>query len=210
MEHIRPASSETILTALTMIAVILAIAVGAQLSTTGGNSHAPLTENTADRPVTSPGYATTSLPVRIEIPELGVDAEIEHVSVTASGNMATPSTYQTTAWYKYGAVPGARGNAVIAGHLDNSLSLPGVFYHLEELGIGDLIYITNENGDRLIFEVVRTETYPYNDAPIETIFGTSTERGLNLTTCSGDWLDSANTYQDRFVVFTTLLTAPGE
>ncbi|MEX1027936.1 MAG: class F sortase [Candidatus Paceibacterota bacterium] len=195
-------SSERVLTVLTAIAVLLAITVGLRFS--GSLRSTPPPPTAADTVITTPGYATSSLPVRIQIPKINVDTEIEHVGLTESSTMATPSTYETTAWYEYGAHPGERGNAVIAGHLDNSLGRRAVFYDLSELTIGDTIIVTNEHNDQLVFEVVRTETYPYTKAPIDLIFGTSSDRRLNLTTCAGDWLDDASTYQDRFVVFTKL------
>jgi len=139
------------------------------------------------------------------IPALDIKAKIEEVGVNAKGNMGVPSNYKNVAWYKQGPRPGESGNAVIAGHLDNSLGLPAVFMRLGELKVGDEVKVA-EGAKILTFKVVDKKVYPYDQAPLEEIFGSSSKSRLNLITCSGDWLKSTRTYEERLVVFTELVS----
>src|SRR5581483_2097891 len=69
--------------------------------------------------------STTVLPSRLVIPALSIDANVQYVGVTATGNMATPHGFADVGWYKLGTIPGNQGSAVIAGHVDNGLGMPG-------------------------------------------------------------------------------------
>lgn len=145
-----------------------------------------------------------ALPSRLLIPSLGIDAHIQPVGVGKSGNMAVPSKYADVAWYKYGARPGDTGSAVLAGHVDNGFGLAGVFKRLEELESGDEIIVETASGERLRYQVLKSVTYPFNEAPLEDIFIRNDGSFLNLITCRGEWLDSSKMYDERLVVYAEL------
>ncbi len=142
-----------------------------------------------------------SLPFRLRIPSIGIDAKVQHVGVNDKGNMANPNNFTDVAWYKYGPVPGASGSAVIAGHLDNGLGLPAVFKKLEEVQVGDDIFVEAEDGSTLRFVVTSARTYPYTEVPTAVVFNPSGSVRLNLITCAGTWLKDKKTYDERLVVF---------
>lgn len=148
--------------------------------------------------------ATSSEPSRLVIPSLHVDAAVQYVGVTKNGAMGIPNNFTDVAWYKYGPVPGQLGSAVIDGHVDNGLSLAGVFKHLVDIKIGDDVYVVDKEGTRLHFVVTDIESYPYQDAPSSLIFGQTDVARLNLITCEGVWVPSDKTYDHRLVVFTQL------
>jgi len=149
--------------------------------------------------------STTTIPVRFQIPALSIDAKVQDVGITKTGAMGIPSNFTDVAWYKYGPVPGAIGNAVIDGHLDNAVSLPGVFKHLADIKTGDDIYVTNAGGQTLHFQVTKTETLDYNATSTSEIFGPSGTANLVLITCEGTWNQSIKEYSNRLVVFSTLV-----
>jgi LPXTG-site transpeptidase (sortase) family protein len=149
--------------------------------------------------------ATSSLPSRMYIPSLNIDANVQHVGIAASGNMGVPSNFTDVGWYRYGTVPGQRGSAVIDGHVDNGLSLPGVFKRLSEIKVGDDVYIEDSEGQKLHFVVYDVEVYPYKSVPMKTVFAASGTANLNLITCEGSWLQSGRTYDHRIVVYTKLV-----
>lgn len=144
-------------------------------------------------------------PIRLRIPALGTDAEVQEVGVNAKGNMATPSNFTDVGWYKYGTPPGFTGSAVVAGHVDNGLSLPGVFKNLSTIKIGDDIYVEKKDGTEVRFRVADIQTYPYTDVPREFLFSRSDLPRLNLITCDGAWVRDAKTYDQRLVVYTELV-----
>ena len=145
-----------------------------------------------------------SPPTRLRIPALGIDALIQDVGINSKGNMATPSNFTDVGWYKHGVSPGARGSAVIAGHVNNGLGLSGVFERLGELQVGDDIYVQREDGSEVHFVVASARRYPYDDAPEEIIFNPSGSVRLNLITCEGKWLQENKTYDQRLVIFAKL------
>lgn len=140
-------------------------------------------------------------PARISIPSIRVSAEVEHVSIDEKGNMATPKTLEGVAWYAPGARPGGSGSAVFAGHVNNARGTDGVFARLDELKPRDQIIIEGDGGERVVYEVTAHEVYNYRTAPVLDIFSDVGESRLALITCSGEWLASEGTYENRLVVF---------
>ena len=138
-------------------------------------------------------------PVHIVIPRLNIDTKVNKVGITASGKMAVPSNYTDTGWYKYGTVPGQKGAAVIAGHVDNGLALPGVFKNLNQLKKGDDIYVTLQNSTTLHFVVQGSKVYD-KDAATDEIFNEDKDSLLRLITCTGSWLPTEGTHDQRLVV----------
>lgn len=146
------------------------------------------------------------LPHKLLIPKIEVEADVQHLGVTDTGNMAAPSNFTDVSWYKYGTTPGEKGSAVMAGHEDNALTLPGVFYDLHKLEIGDDIYVVRNNGERLHFKVVEETVYAYDDPkPLTKIFNRDDGTYLNLITCAGDWVPEAKTNDRRLVIYAKLV-----
>ncbi len=144
-------------------------------------------------------------PLRLIIPKINVEAAVESVGLTNKGNMAVPRRLANVGWYSGGVKPGEPGNAVIAGHLDNAKGKAGIFINLKELAEGDLVTVQEEGGKDLVFKVVKTAVFDYNDAPLKEIFGESSVPRLNLITCDGTWLSDKKTYDKRLIVFTELV-----
>lgn len=147
-------------------------------------------------------------PLRINIPAIGIETTVEWVGLDAEGNMDVPSRYDTTAWFEHGVRPGMTGNAVIAGHFD-SRGGPAVFFRLQAVQPGDEIQITTSDGELLTFRVDRIASFDANNAPRYEIFGPSTQPRLNLITCSGVFDSAAGAYNERLVVYSTLVSATG-
>lgn len=145
--------------------------------------------------------ATAVIPGKLFIPALNSAASVEHVGTNSRGNMSVPSSYETVAWYQEGTLPGDVGNAVIAGHVDNSLGLSGVFENLGRLHIGDTVVVESVAGERISFAVKEMHVYRASDAPAQEIFGgDGKSRNLVLITCDGAWDDGVKSYDKRLVV----------
>ncbi len=143
-------------------------------------------------------------PARLEIPRLGIDANVQLVGVNAKGNMASPSNFSDVSWYMNGTSPGSLGSAVMAGHVDNGLGLPGVFKELHTLRKGDELYVVTEEGKRLRFVVEEVRMFAHTAVPPDLLFTRADTVRLNLVTCDGAWLESEKTYDKRLVVFAVL------
>lgn len=157
-------------------------------------------------PQTASVVAAGDVPMRLSIPALSIDAAVQETGLTKVGAMGTPSNFTDVAWYKYGPAPGQVGSAVIDGHVDNGLSLAGVFKHLGDINVGDDVYVTTQSGQQLHFRVSDIEIYPYKDAPSNLIFERNDAVRLNLITCDGTWVKGDKTYNERLVVYTTLVS----
>src|SRR6266540_4345243 len=61
-----------------------------------------------------------SVPTRIQIPAITVDAPITPLGLDENGSVQVPPLDEPalTGWYQSGAAPGQRGSAVILGHVD--------------------------------------------------------------------------------------------
>jgi len=153
----------------------------------------------------SQNVPTEHLPSRLIIPKLEIDTDIQHLGVTSTGNMAAPSNFTDVSWYKHGTVPGYEGSAVMAGHVDNALGTPAVFYELPKLETGDDIYVVRENGERLHYKVVSMDLYPWDNSPVEKIFNDDSGKYLNLITCQGEWVAEARSAENRLVIYTKLV-----
>lgn len=151
-----------------------------------------------------PATTTPIVPVRLTVSSIGVNAKVEQVGKKDDGTMGTPQTFGDVAWYALGQKPGEAGNAVIDGHVNNALTTAGVFDHLSQVQVGDIITVTDASGKSLNFVVQKTETIAADSDPSASIFSTTGPSGLVLITCQGDWVPSAKSFNDRLVVFATL------
>ncbi|UTR14226.1 class F sortase [Salipaludibacillus sp. LMS25] len=142
-------------------------------------------------------------PVMIQIPKLGITAEVIPCHLNKDGSMEVPERGELAGWMTNSSMPGAKGNAVIAGHVDDFTG-PAVFFTLKNLEQGDDIVIKSEYGSTLTFEVTKIEVYPNNHAPIDTIFGYASRPKLNLVTCHGLFDRKRKTHEERLVVYTEL------
>lgn len=155
-------------------------------------------------PALAAAIAPGDYPAKLRIPALSIDAQVQKTGLTKSGAMGTPTNFTDVAWYQYGPAPGQLGSAVIDGHVDNALSLPGVFKHLGDIAVGDDIYIDTKDGKALHFVVTEIESYPYKAVPTERIFEAADRPRLNLVTCDGSWMRAEKTYDERLVVYAEL------
>lgn len=145
------------------------------------------------------------IPERIEIPELGVNAPVDPLGLLDNGEMAVPESIDDTSWYEPGYKAGEPGNAVIAGHVSDTVD-PGVFSELHTLNEGDEIIIHGTEGEMLTFTVYGKELYDADEAPVDKIFGYSHRSLLNLITCEGVYDYEAGGTPNRWVVYTELDT----
>lgn len=140
------------------------------------------------------------VPMRLQIPAIGVSAPIELLGLTSTGAMEAPEGWWDAGWYRYGPLPGQTGNSVIAGHLDSTTG-PALFWRLGALGSGDKVDVTLSNGQTEDFVVQRQVSYSDSNAPLKEIFGPATTADLNLITCGGIWNPFQHNYSNRTVIY---------
>lgn len=146
----------------------------------------------------------TILPSKTIIPKIGVDAKVEQVGQDSQGRMDIPQNYKNVGWYKLGIKPGEKGNAVIDGHIDTPKKEAGVFYRINELVPGDVIYIKDSKNKTFTFFVTKALYFDYDKVPIDEVFGKTEKFRLNLVTCAGKFDKLTKNYSQRLVVFSEL------
>lgn len=144
-----------------------------------------------------------SPPKNLIIPKLGINAEVESVGIETSGRMAAPKDTNNTGWLNTGTIPGEKGSAVINGHLD-SLTGPAVFYNLNKLEKGDIIFVKDKKDNTLSFVVIKKEVYEDTNFPVNDVFTLEDARRLNLITCEGIFNRATKSYSQRLVIYSVL------
>lgn len=135
------------------------------------------------------------------IPSIDVDAVIEEVGLTADQSLDVPKEAMHAGWYVHGPRPGARGSAVIDGHVDWLYGASGVFKRLKYLVAGDEIVVEDDAGRTVVFVVRAVNIYSSNANAVDVFSSVDGAAHLNLITCSGSWSSSAGQYSERLVVF---------
>lgn len=146
--------------------------------------------------------ASSDYPYTLEIPSLGINAGVKAMGLESDGRMAVPDNYSEVGWYSIGTRPGETGSAVMGAHVDNGSSVNGVFKQLHTLNVGDDVYVSDGNNEKIHFKVTHTKVYDRNETETTDVWRSSSGSHLNLITCFGTWLPSENTYEKRIVIFT--------
>jgi sortase (surface protein transpeptidase) len=152
-------------------------------------------------PAADTDTATTTRPVRIVIPAIGVRAGLIDLERGKDGVLeAPPSTVLDEAgWYAKGTVPGAVGPAVIAGHVD-WVDRIAVFHRLAELRAGDAIRVDMADGSAVHFVVDGVRTVSKRHFPTAAVYGPTPDPQLRVITCGGPWDDARDIYSENVVV----------
>jgi LPXTG-site transpeptidase (sortase) family protein len=146
-----------------------------------------------------PEYKVASAPSRINIPDIGVDAPIEHLGLTADNAVDVPKSLWTTAWFNKSSKPGEKGPAMIVGHY--SAYGRAVFANLKKLGNGQKIIVTDDKGQQFTFAVVKIADYPQAEVPMAQLLGNrSSKPRLEIITCGGNYIKDSRDFTNRTVV----------
>lgn len=199
-----------ILLAVCVMAVSAVVFIGTAIRASVYDPSQAIAPTPLELPATTsaarPKVVTSDMyPARVAIPAIGVNAKVQALGIVAGNRMQAPSNFTDIGWFKYGAVPGVPGTAVMYGHLDNGLGLSGVFKDLGKLKQGDVVTVTTKGGKVLNFKIVDSEVYPYQSVP-QSALGeapNATVSKITFITCSGTGIYDKTmgfTYDHRLVV----------
>ena len=140
-------------------------------------------------------------PRSVTINKLGVRASIENVGVTSTGAMGVPSSIWNAGWYTGSALPGTSGAVFVDGHASSNRN--GLFGNLDKLQSGDRIGIVRNDGKAVSYKVVEVKIVDRNAVDMASMLRPhgNADRGLNLMSCSGSWIESEQTLQNRVLVY---------
>jgi sortase (surface protein transpeptidase) len=150
-------------------------------------------------------YDQLALPVRLQIPAIGVSTSLVKLGRLPDGSLEVPKDWDTAGWYDQGPRPGQPGPAVILGHVDSKTG-PAVFYQLRALRPGDTVRVGLADGRTLAFRVLRVQRYPKDEFPTQAVYFPTLHRELRLITCGGEFDYARGSYLDNIVVYATLVS----
>lgn len=146
-----------------------------------------------------------SLPTRLIIPKIYVNAPFTQVGLNSDGTMATPYSPEQVGWYKNSPTPGELGPSVVVGHVDYINYGAAVFWNLNKLQPGDLIEVNRADGSIAKFKVTNVQQFPQDSFPTQQVYGNINYAGIRLITCGGMWNNQTHHYSDNVVVFGSLV-----
>ncbi|MEV6207808.1 class F sortase [Kitasatospora sp. NPDC051914] len=203
----------------------VAATVGAWLVADGTHTEAPPAPPAADarpadtRPTPTgptPGAARAaagqvampfSVPTRLRIPAIGVDAPVTGVGPGPAGGLEVPpaADRNLAGWYRLGAAPGSAGNALLVGHVDTDRGR-AVFWALGSLHRGNTLDVQRADGTTARFEVDAVEVHPKDGFPDDRVYGATARPELRVITCGGGYT-RATGYRGNVVVYAHLVQA---
>ncbi len=162
-----------------------------------------------DGPIETVSVPQGPLPLRVDIPGIYIDAPVITLGLGAGAIPDVPQRPDQIAWYNFSATPGQNNNAVFSGHVDwqtpRGDPIPGVFYRLRELRIGDTITVTLETEEVLEYQVTGNVATSYDDPNVVRSMDPTIRDVITLITCGGSWeydpsKDNGGNYSHRVVV----------
>ncbi|MEY9931172.1 sortase (surface protein transpeptidase) [Catenulispora sp. GP43] len=168
----------------------------------------------ADQPLpgTVPGDPLIAMPasnpVRVEIPDVGIDAPVVGVGQTRDGELAVPSPARarSAGWFTQSAAPGSFGDSVIIAHVDSRLVPTGkaAFYHLGSVRPHDTVYVDRADHTTAVFTVDSVEVARKSQFPAAKVYGPVGYAALRLITCGGGW-SKETSYDSNVIVYAHLI-----
>ncbi|MGW2086706.1 class F sortase [Streptomyces sp. NPDC001880] len=149
-----------------------------------------------------------AVPERVEIPSIGVEAPVVARGLDKDGAIDPPpfDTPQTVGWFGGGTEPGAKGPALLVGHVDTE-TRPAVFYGLSAARPGAKVEITRADGTVAEFTIDDVQVFTRARFDADKAYGPRKDgrAELRLITCGGAY-DRASRSYDANVVVSAYLT----
>ena len=147
-----------------------------------------------------------TIPLRLVIPAIGVDAAVVPEGTDSAGALKVPplTAANLAGWWEGGPAPGQDGPAVIAGHVDSTQAGPLVFWNLRLLKPGDLVTVKPAG---VTFAVTAVTQVAKTSFPTSDVYGPTPGPELRLVTCGGTFDSATGHYLSNLIVYATEVTA---
>ena len=143
----------------------------------------------------------TPPPVRLVVPDVGIDMAVDPVGVRDDGEMEIPEDADRAGWYQFGPAPAdPAGATVVAAHVDSVQTGIGQFARLRDVPVGATVTVTSADGTPHDYRVVAVEKIAKDGAPVDQWFDRSGAPRLVLVTCGGTFRRDIGHYTDNVVV----------
>ncbi|MEU9563795.1 class F sortase [Streptomyces sp. NPDC048161] len=144
-----------------------------------------------------------AVPERVEIPSIGVRAPVVARDLDKDGAIEPPpfDTPQTVGWYGGGTEPGAKGPALLVGHVDTEIR-PAVFYGLSAARPGAKVEVIRTDGTVAEFTIDDVQVFTRARFDADKAYGPRQDgrAELRLITCGGTFDRTSHEYDANVVV----------
>jgi len=192
------------------VLAVLAAALAAVLTGATAPPRAATVTAPAVAPVTGPlaadsftsarTYTAVAPPVRLRIPDLGVDSRLDRLGLQKDGSVEVPARVSVAGWFAGGPRPGQAGPAVILGHVDSTKG-PGVFARLATVRPGARIRVDRADGTSVTFRVTSVSRVPKTRFPTDLVYAPTLDPSLRLVTCGGGFDRTRGSYRDNVIAY---------
>ena len=184
------------------------VIVSQPIASGAGSANADVAAEASDEtPVVTDTLSSYKVPADepriLKIDTLGINARVRSMGVNSIGAIQAPVNIYDSGWYSGSSKPGAYGAMFIDGHASGA-TRQGLFAYLDKLQNGNIVSIEKGDGEVLNYKVVHVETVSKDGVDMNKVLHTygGAQEGLNLMTCTGKWIASEKTYDNRVVVYT--------
>ena len=144
----------------------------------------------------------------IAIPDIGVDASVVPVWADTNCGMGVPDRPDVVGWYAPGPLPGARGNALLDGHVDwtnreTGIPFTGVFWELGALRPGAQVIIS-DGVNEYTYLVTEKRRYYWDDPQGASVLRATAQARITMITCGGIFDRATHNYSMRQIVIAEL------
>ncbi|WP_404434057.1 class F sortase [Microbacterium lacus] len=157
-------------------------------------------------PAVLPAPAQSVPPVRMKMPDLGVDMPVTSVGVEQSGQMELPVDPAVAGWYRFGAdAVSTEGNVVLAAHVDAPDYPIGPLSRLRDAGAGSTVVVEASDGTSVTYAIESVTYYEKSTLPTDQLFAREGAKTLVIITCGGPFDSSTGSYRDNVVAIARTL-----
>ena len=178
----------------------------------GGDTIPLVVTKSTNHPSEAPISPSTSykvapdLPRQITLPTINTQGFIQQVTTNKDNTIVVPSNINLAGWYTASVKPGDPGVSIIDGHIGGYYKL-GIFKDLSRLAAGDVFSVTFGNGKSKSFQVISVHNYSVSAATAHLFDrASSVTNQLTLITCGGKYNAPTQSYDQRTLVVSTLIT----
>lgn len=145
-------------------------------------------------------------PRYISIQSLGIEkARVLGMGIKSNGELDTPRNIHDAGWYEKSATPGSGSSALLLDGHNGGPTKGGIFEKLPSIKLGDRIVIERGDGQKFTYEVKENKTVSLkelNDGGMRRMSESASDikEGLNLISCTGNWVPAQQTYDQRVTV----------
>ncbi|MGW3731141.1 class F sortase [Streptomyces sp. NPDC000851] len=163
------------------------------------------TRTVPDTFTNAPSPLPYSVPDRVRIPAIQVNAPMMPVGLDSAGwvDAPPPANANLAGWFTGAVSPGEKGTAVIVGHVDNHQG-PAVFYGLGSLKRGNRVEVSRQDRRTAVFEIYSIEVFEKNNFPGDRVYGSKGTPELRVITCGGGFSEQ-NGYDGNVVAFARMI-----